>query len=82
VKRAETFRFGFRQFLPHDGIDAASARASPQGFVQLVEVRRVARGDDFDMAVFGIAHPAAKVKPGSFAMDKPPKSDALDAAFD
>jgi hypothetical protein len=82
MERAETLGFGPRQFLLDHGVDAAPARAFVESFPQLGQVLRVAGCDDLDMAVFGVAHPAAKIEPGGFAMDKPAKSDALDAAFD
>ena len=53
-----------------------------QSFLELSQVRPIADGDDLDVTVFGIADPAAKVESGSFAVNEPAKSDALDAAFD
>src|SRR5277367_5389930 len=52
------------------------------GLVQFGQVVLVASGEDLDMAVFGIANPAPKVEFSGFAMDKPAKTNALDAAFD
>ena len=47
---------------------------------QLFQVFRLAGGDDFDLAVIGVADPAAQAKLGGFAMDEPAKADALHAA--
>jgi hypothetical protein len=82
VKRTEAFSFGFCEFLLDDGIDAASAGAFAQGLMQFGKVVRLSGGEDLDMAVFSVADPAAQANFGSFAMDEPAKSDALDAAFD
>ncbi len=82
MERAEALGFRFRQLLLQDGVDAASSRALAEGRLQLGKVSRIAGGDDLDMAVFGVAHPAAEIDRGGFAMHEPAESNALDAAFD
>jgi hypothetical protein len=82
MKRAEAFGFGVNQSLHENGVNAASARAFVQSFVELGQVRFIAGGNDLNVTVFGIADPAAKVEGSGFAMNEPAKSYALDAAFD
>ena len=40
-----------------------------------------AGGHNFDVAVFGVAHPAAQVEFAGFALDKPAKANTLHTAL-
>lgn len=82
MKRAEAFSFGINKLLHQDGVDPTPARAFVESFVELGQVRPIAGRDDFNVTVFGVADPAAKIECGGLTMDKPAKSNALHAAFD
>jgi hypothetical protein len=82
TKRFEIFGFLIGQIVFDDGIDATAPRTFAEGEGEIGEGVRIARGEDFDMAVFGVADPALERKSGGFAMDEPAKSDPLNAPFD
>ena len=63
-------------------IDAAPARPFAQGDAQFSKTFFIAAGDDFDIAIFGVAHPAPKAQLAGLAMHKPAEADTLHAAFD
>jgi hypothetical protein len=64
------------------GIDTAAAGAFVQSILQFGQRLRLAGDDDLDVPIGRVAHPAAKVKLGGLAMDKPAEADSLDATFD
>jgi hypothetical protein len=64
-----------------EAIDAAAAWTLPQALSQFGKVFDRTGDDDFDIAVFGIADPAAQFEFAGFAMDEPPESDTLHATL-
>jgi hypothetical protein len=66
----------------NQGVDAAAARPLTQRFAKLGEGIGVARRDNFNMTVLGVAHPAMQVQRGCLAVDKPPEANSLHTAFD
>lgn len=60
-------------------VDPAASRTSSQGRSQLFNALFAAGGDDFNGALFGIAHPASQVEFAGFTMDEPPEPYPLHA---
>jgi hypothetical protein len=60
-----------------DVVDAASARAFPEGLFELFDVFGGAGDDDFDVALVGVADPAAETDLGGLALDEPAEADPL-----
>jgi hypothetical protein len=63
-----------------DVIDAGATGAAAEAGPKFVEVVGRAGSEDFHVAIFGIADPAAEVEFAGFAVNKPPEADALHAA--
>src|SRR5271166_777822 len=64
-----------------DVIDAAAARAALEAGAQVVDVGGLAGGDNFHIALLGVAHPSAQVEFAGLALHKPAEADALYAAL-
>ena len=64
-----------------EAVNAAAARAAAEAVAEVGEVFDGAGGDDFDIAVFGVADPAAQVEFAGFAVYEPAKAYALYAAL-
>jgi hypothetical protein len=58
-------------------IDAAAARTAMERCAQLGEAPGLACGNDFDIAVFGIANPAFQLQLAGFSMHEPSKAHSL-----
>jgi hypothetical protein len=58
-------------------VDPASAWTSAQAGAQLGQFGFVAVGNYFNIAVFGVANPAAQIKFAGFAVHIPAEADAL-----
>jgi hypothetical protein len=65
-----------------NGVHSAATRPLAQRGLKLDEGLLFAGRNDFHVTVVGIAHPAFQAESGSFAMDIPAKTDALNASFD
>jgi hypothetical protein len=78
----EAAGFGLVHVVLDYVVDAGAAGAFAEAGAKLVEVAGAACGDDFDVAVLGVADPAAEVELGGLALDEPAEADALDAAAD
>jgi len=63
-------------------VDAASTRTAAQAGAEFVEVSLFAVDYHFNIAVFGVAHPAAQVELAGFAVNVPAEAYTLYAAFD
>jgi hypothetical protein len=59
-------------------VDTAAARASAEASAEFGEIFDGAGGEHFNLAVFGVAHPAAEIEFAGFAMNEPAEADALD----
>ena len=81
LKWSELRAFALGQFMFNDGIDAAAARTLVQRNLQLGQNIWFASGDDLNVAVVGVADPAAQAKLRRFPLHKPAEADALHAAF-
>jgi len=77
LEGAEVLGFLFVQVVFDEAIDAAAARATAETFTKVGQIFSGAGRDDFDVAVFGVAHPAAEVELAGFAVNIPAESDAL-----
>ena len=65
-----------------EAVDTASARTAAKAGAKFGEVGGLSVGDDFDIAIFSVADPAAQVEFAGFAVDEPAKAHSLYAAFD
>jgi hypothetical protein len=65
-----------------DFVDAAAAGAFLERGAQLGEGCWIAGDDDFDFAVFGVAHPAFELKLAGLAMYEPAEAYPLNTASD
>lgn len=81
LEGAEVFGFFVVEVVFDETIDAAAARAAAEALAELVEVFGGAGGDNFDVAVFGVADPAAQVEFAGFAVNEPAKADTLHASL-
>jgi hypothetical protein len=64
-----------------EAVDAAAAGAAAEALAQFVQVFCGAGGHDFDVAVFGVADPAAEVEFAGFAVNEPAEAYALYATL-
>ncbi len=64
-----------------DSIHAAAARSAIEARPQLIQFLRLARCNDFHLAVLGVAHPAAQVKHTGLTLDEPAKANPLHTAL-
>src|SRR3569833_549125 len=64
-----------------DAIDAAPARSSTEAVAQVCEIFCTAGSDNFDVAVFGVADPTAKIEFAGFAVNEPTEAYALHATL-
>jgi len=62
-------------------IDAAAARAAAKAGPQLIEIGRFARGQDFNVTILGVAHPAVQSKFAGLALHKPAEANTLHASL-
>jgi hypothetical protein len=69
--------FGLVEVMLEDAIDAATAGTLVEAGAEFGEVFGLAGGDDFDVAFFGVADPAAQGELTGFAVNEPAKSDTL-----
>ncbi len=82
MERAEAIRLRFNQLVFEHGVDAAAPGTFGERLAEFGKLLGLARGDNFNMAVFGISDPTMESESGGLAMDEPAESNALDAAFD
>ncbi len=78
----EVLGFFIVEVMFDEAIDAAAARSAAKALAEFVEVFGGAGGDNFDVAVFGVADPAAQFQLAGLALHEPAESDSLDAAAD
>ncbi len=78
---AQGIGFLFLEKVFDDVIDAAAAGAASQAGAEFGEVAVVAGGNYFDVAVFGVADPAAQVEFAGLAVHEPAEADALNSAL-
>jgi hypothetical protein len=81
VKRTETFGLRFGQLLFEYTVYSASARAFVQRLAKFSQILGLARCNNLNMAVIGVAHPAVQAEFGGFAMDEPAEPNSLNTAF-
>ena len=81
MEGAEILGFLFIEVVFDKAVDPASAGAAAEAPAEFVEVFGGAGGDDFDVAVFGVADPAAEVNLAGFAVNEPAEADTLYAAL-
>lgn len=62
-----------------DLVDAGATRAAAKAGTQFAEIILGTGGYDFDIAVFGVADPAAEVEFLGFTMHEPAEADPLHA---
>ena len=65
----------------NDAIDAAAARAAFEAGAQIFEIGGLAGSDNFNGAIFGVAHPAAQFEFAGLALHEPAETYALYAAL-
>ena len=63
-------------------VDAAAAGAAAEALAEFIEVFGGASGDNFDVAIFGVADPAPKIEFAGFAVNEPAEAYSLYAALD
>jgi hypothetical protein len=64
-----------------EAVDAAAAGATAETMAQFVQVFCGASGYDFNVAVFGVADPAAEVEFAGFAVNEPAEAHTLHATL-
>jgi len=64
-----------------DAVNACATWALAQAGAEIGEVAGSSRGDDFDVAFFGVEDPAGKAKFAGLAVDKPAKANTLYATL-
>jgi len=78
---AQVGGFGFFERMFDEAVDAATARAAAQAGAEFGKVGGFAVCDDFNIAFFRVAHPAAKVEFAGFAVNEPAEADTLHPAL-
>jgi hypothetical protein len=63
-------------------IDTASARALTQRNSQLRELCLISRGNNLNMAIIGVPHPAIETEFSRLPLHKPAKANTLNPALD
>jgi hypothetical protein len=81
-KRSQALAFFRVQLVLDYAIDAAAARTAAERLAKLVDHGGFTFGHDFDVAILSVAHPAAELEGGGFALDEPAKTHALHASTD
>jgi hypothetical protein len=76
----QTSGFAFGKGVLDYFVNAAATRAAFERGAQVRESFDIAGGYDFDVAVFGVAHPAFEIEFAGLAVDEPAKAYALDSA--
>ena len=66
----------------YNRINAAASRTLSQRNLQLREQRFVARGNNLNMSLVGVLHPAAQANLSRLPLHKPAEANALHATFD
>ncbi len=74
--------FGFVEVVLDEAIDTTAAGPAAQAGTQLGQILLLAGGYDLDIAVFGVADPAAEAQLTGFAVDEPAETDTLYTALD
>jgi len=62
-----------------DAVDTAAARAALQARAQFVKIAGRACRDYFNVAILGVAHPAAQIELRGLALNEPAKAHPLHA---
>lgn len=65
-----------------DAIDTAAARTAAEAGPEFGQILLCAAGDDFDVALIGVADPAAQIKFAGFTLDEPAETNPLHPALD
>jgi hypothetical protein len=65
-----------------EAVDAAASWTAAKALAEFVKIFGGACRDYLDVAVFGVADPAAEVELAGFAVNKPTKADTLYASLD
>ena len=81
LKGAEVLSFFFVEVVFDEAIDAAAAGSAAEAAAQFVEVFGGAGGYDLDVAIFGVADPAAQGEFAGFAVYEPAEADTLYATL-
>jgi hypothetical protein len=77
LEGGEVLDFAFVHVVFHEAVDAGAARAAAKTGTKLGEVGGVTGGNNFHVAVFGVAHPAAQLKFTRLTLHKPAKAYTL-----
>jgi hypothetical protein len=64
-----------------EAVDSGASGALAEAGAEVGEVFGGARGDDFNVAVFGVADPAGESEFAGLAVDKPAEADTLYATL-
>jgi hypothetical protein len=81
LEGAEILSFFFIEVVFEEAVDAAAAWAAAEAVAKLVEVFGSAGGDDFNVAIFGVADPAAEIEFAGLPVDKPAEAYTLHATL-
>jgi len=81
LERAQVLCFFFVEMMFEQAVDAAAAGASPEALAKFVEIISGAGSNDFHVAVFRVAHPAAQVEFAGFPVNKPAEAYTLHATL-
>ena len=64
-----------------EAVDSGASGALAEAGAEVGEVFGGARGDDFNVAVFGVADPAGESEFAGLAVNEPAEADTLDATL-
>jgi len=73
--------FLFIEVVLNDAVNASAARAAMEAQAQFGEIGGRTGCDDLDVALFSVANPAGKAEFAGLAMDKPAKTNTLNATL-
>ncbi len=81
-ERLEFAGFTLSQGVFYHAIDTAAARAAANARAQLVEIGDFSSGQNFNMALLGVAHPTVQAQLARLALHKPAKANSLYTSLD
>jgi hypothetical protein len=81
LEGAEILCFFVVKVVFDETVDATAAGAAAEALTEIRQILGGAGGNYFNIAVFGVAHPAAEVEFAGFAVNEPAEAHALYAAL-
>jgi len=81
LERRKAFGFAVGEVMLDDAVDAGAAGSAAKAGAKFGQIAGCARGDNFDVALFGIAHPTAQIELAGLALNEPAEPDALNATL-